>query len=1351
MTKSARALLACVFFALLFAADEGVAQDIYVPPELEPWREWVLQGQEARLCPKVPSVERNVCSWPGQLDIVVNGEGATFSQTWDVVQRDDWIALPGNRRQWPENVTIDGRDAIVVWRDNAPAIRASVGRHSVAGRFRWQRRPQELPIPARVALLTLQVDGAPVGQIRRGDRGLWLGDPPETATVRSSLTSEVHRLVQDGSPTRLTTLIRIDVSGAVREVRLGPALPAEFVPEALTSELPARLEADNHLRLQVRPGSWEITLVSRAPSVAGEIARPANQSQWADTEIWSFAANNALRVSIPTAAVPVDPLQTNVPVEWRDYPAFAIEPGESLTIEERRRGEVDSNNQLRLSRSLWLDFDGGGYTVSDTLTGAMRKGWRLSMREPYQLLSAEETAASDNLLVTTHRGDAAGGIEVRTPQLGVKALSRTETTSPLPVSGWDQAFDGVVMQVHLPPAHRLVAAPGADVAGGAWLNRWRLLDMFLVLFITVSAGKLFGRGVGTLTLVAMVLGAHETGAPSWAWLNLFAGIALFRVAPEGKLRFAAKWYRNGSALVLVALLVPFFANQLKLAMYPQLDVGVQSSAPRDFPAAPMPVDLPLAEEAQFESDAMPASKTKLEQVTVSGSAIQRRYNRYAPDALVQTGPGIPQWQWINYRLSWTGPVEPEREFRPVVAPPWLVSTWRVVLVGSLALLALLIARSSFPGVGNLRWRATEASGTAAACLFAALLAGTATETRAETPSPELLEELQRRLLAAPECQPRCGEVLRADVRATDQSLAVSLLVNALEPYAIQLPGSESSWLPTRITVDDRPAAGVYRDDDGAYWLVIDGGRHLVRLQGTLPTTATLTVPFGTKPRVVDVTADGWQVGGVADRRLVSGALELTRVGDSGESVDASQWETTRFPTFLTVRRKLAFDIDWFVETTVQRVAPEDGAVSARIPLLRGESVVTESTVVEEGEVLLSLAANQDVARWESTLDRQTPIELAAPESAGWTEVWTLGASNIWHIDVDGVPASQRDYRTVETWEPVFHPRPGETLIVQLTRPEALAGNTLAFDEARLRSDVGDRTTSSNLQFRYRSTRGTQQPIALPPNAEVTTILVDNEPLPLQAENGEVRLPIRPGSHTVTLVFTEPVGSGLRTISPRLNLGNALGNVHVELNMPRNRWILATSGDGVGPAVLYWSELVALGLLALLLARIPWTPLRWWHWLLLGLGFSTFSWFALALVAAWLVALGWRSRGIPTQSRWVFNLTQVALGGFSVIALASLLVSVPFGLLGTPDMHVTGNGSSNYFLRWFIDRSDGVVPSVSAVSVPLWIYKVAILAWALWLSFALIRWLPWAWKCFSADGLWRARTRVAQPQDAPPAG
>ncbi len=93
----------------------------------------------------------------------------------------------------------------------------------------------------------------------------------------------------------------------------------------------------------------------------------------------------------------------------------------------------------------------------------------------------------------------------------------------------------------------------------------------------------------------------------------------------------------------------------------------------------------------------------------------------------------------------------------------------------------------------------------------------------------------------------------------------------------------------------------------------------------------------------------------------------------------------------------------------------------------------------------------------------------------------------------------------------------------------------------------------------------------------------------------------------------------------------------------------------------------------------------------------------------------------------------------MVALLSIVVSLPGGLLGTPDMHVTGNGSAGNSLAWFADRSESALPVAMAWSVPIWIYKVLILAWALWLSFALLRWLPWAWRSFVKEGFWHSKT------------
>ncbi len=162
------------------------------------------------------------------------------------------------------------------------------------------------------------------------------------------------------------------------------------------------------------------------------------------------------------------------------------------------------------------------------------------------------------------------------------------------------------------------------------------------------------------------------------------------------------------------------------------------------------------------------------------------------------------------------------------------------------------------------------------------------------------------------------------------------------------------------------------------------------------------------------------------------------------------------------------------------------------------------------------------------------------------------------------------------------------------------------------------------------------------------------------------------------------------------------------------------------------------------------------WLLLGLGFSAFDWSAFALVALWLILLGVRGRHPPSDNmqRGSFNLIQIGLAALTLCALLALIAAVPQGLLGQPDMHVAGNGSTAWSLNWFADRASDAVPVGTAFSLPLWTWKLAMLAWALWLANALIGWLRWAFEAWSTAGYWRrsepnpaART---EPVPGPPA-
>ena len=1337
MPSKLRLIALLLFFPLTISV---ATAETHIPEDLQGWEQWVLKDKEYRDCPFYFNTNASqpgdfICAWPGRMHLSVNASGGEFSQQWTVHAAQQWVVLPGDSAYWPDQVTVNNRLVEVIAHDNYPSVRLEPGSWRIAGRFEWDERPGVLRVPPASGLVSLTVDGKRVERPAMTRSGVFLGERQRETRAKDSVRAVVHRLVADEVPTRLTTHLQIDVSGSVREEVFGPILPDGFVPISIRSQLPVKFEADGKLRIQVRPGRWTIILIARGPGVTDSITRPPTGTSLPDEEIWSYQSNDRLRVTAAEGLPPVDPIQVEVPHNWRTYPAFRMDAEATFAVTERSRGVVSASNELTLQRTMWLDFDGGGFVVEDSIGGTMRTDWRLDMKGPYALLSATENDAS--LLITLGQEEGQTGIEVRQSAVGVKALGRVDTRAAMSVTGWNARFASVAATLNLPPGHKLLSARGVDRADGSWVSQWQLLDFFLVLIITIAVWRLFGRGAGIIAFAALVLSFHELNAPAWLWLNLLIAIALMRVAPRGWLRKTVSGYQALSAIALLFVLVPFVAGQLRMAIYPQLEPQYDDYGLAGAVATP-------ASQPMRNYDSAVMELAALDEISVTGSQRRLSFARYAPNAIVQAGPGIPSWRWNSYSLSWSGPVDAGQTMRLVVMPRWLVSGLRVAAVALLLLFAGVLAAEVFKRnwtlPGGLKMGRQHTAGVLAAGMLAGLM-GVGSPAEADIPDAELLQQLEQRLLEAPECVPRCAEIVSAEVDVGANAISMTLVVHALEDIAIPLPGSAEGWQPETVLLEGGGGARLVRAPDNALWLRVTAGRHTVNLRGAVPAVDSLEIPFLTPPRVITVSSGAWFVAGIKDRRLTSGSLQLTRLQSDTGGDGSVRWESSRFPVFARVKRVIELDLDWRVITTVYRVAPTQGALTINIPLLDGEKIISGNFTVANERVLVAMNPRQQSVSWISSLPRQSPLLLQSQQAASWQEVWHFVVGNIWNAKFEGIPESNMSENADGVRVAVFHPRGGEQREITTTRPDASEGSTLAFDSVTLSVQHGQRSSVVGLQLSYRSTRGAQHVIQLPAAAEVTSVVIDGRVQTMRADDGQLAVPILPGSHTIHISWRETGEMGLWTTTPEIDIGAPASNINVQLTSPHDRWLLATSGPKLGPAVLYWSELAALIVFALILGRTGLSPLTTRHWLLLGLGFSTFSWPVLMLVAAWLLACGAREKLQVDLNWWRFNLIQIALAGITIIALYNVVMVLPQGLLGTPDMHVTGHNSHAGVLSWFADRSESVLPVAMVVTVPMWIYKVLILVWALWLSFALLRWLPWVWRCFSSQGFWRSRTKV----------
>ncbi len=284
----------------------------------------------------------------------------------------------------------------------------------------------------------------------------------------------------------------------------------------------------------------------------------------------------------------IDPNQTRLPAEWASFPAYLMATGNSMTLAEQHRGMADSPAQLSLTRQLWLDFDGSGYTMQDSLNGTLAQQSRLEVLPDIHL---GRVSINGQPQLITRQGEAqADGVEVRQRALALEADSRYQASiSNPPVSGWQQELQQVTTNLHLPPGWLLLAASGTDNLPNTWLQQWSLLDLFLVLLVTVATGYLYGWRWGAVAGMALALTWHQAASPHLIWLNLLAVTALLRAVPAGMIQRLLGYYRWLSLLVLVLIVLPYTIDTVRIALYPQLQGNGGSSG---FEQAAMPVAAP---------------------------------------------------------------------------------------------------------------------------------------------------------------------------------------------------------------------------------------------------------------------------------------------------------------------------------------------------------------------------------------------------------------------------------------------------------------------------------------------------------------------------------------------------------------------------------------------------------------------------------------------------------------------------------------------------------------------------------------------------------------------------------------
>jgi len=1378
-----------------------------IPQSLQAWIPWVLHDAPAHTCPwrynqEMTFSQRKItttCYWPSRFSLTVENQRAQFSQQWQVYSP-SWLILPGNAQYWPQQVRINEKNTPVADRYGQPSVFAPAGALTIQGHFFWETMPEHLPLPPNTGLVSLIIDNKTISMPHLDEQGrLWLRQPGNIAQEQAEqnrLDMRVYRHIIDEIPLQLITRIELDVAGRHREVKLGPILLEQHRAMALHSPLPARLEADGHLRVQVRPGAWEITLRTRQMGLANQLTLPANPDtqQWVEEEIWVFEARNELRLVEVQGVTAIDPQQTALPAPWRQFPTYQVQAGNTLQLVEKRRGDPEpAPDQLHLTRDFWLDFDGNGYSIQDKITGTMTRGWRLEMTEPTML--GQVTVNGQAQFITRLAEQAEEntppktGVEVRRGTIHLTADSRLENSvNHLPAVGWDHDFQQVNAYLHLPPGWRLFHASGVDEVLETWLKRWTLLDLFLVLIMAAAVGKLWRWWWGGLALITMILIYHEANAPHWVWLNILVSIALLRVLPEaGWVPYFVRLYRNISLISLLIIVLPFMIQQVRQSIYPQLEAPWQRLDSFSYEktrrtdnvesaSAKQSAVLPMAQMESIVTDSYQAPEIVNQPVYARGG--QTKYAsqksppllQIDPHAQVQTGRGLPKWQWQTIKMRYSGPVNRDQTIQLWLLSPQQNSLLGFLRVILLAILTVFLLWHAWYANAKTWFNSTRSAPPSPSptmpviSLFLLIFVGsvlgglplssqastlmTANDTQQEItdnkslhahstdfPTPALLEQLRQRLLTPPDCLPTCASSPRLRLELNEHQLTGRMEIHSLTTTAVPLPGIAKQWLPQQVLLNGEAAAGLSRDAQGHLWLDLTAGIHQLQFTGALPQRNIVQLPLPLKPHHVEITATDWQIEGLHENGIVDEQLQFTRTQEAFQA----ELEMGHLDPFVQIERTLLLGLDWQMTTRVTRLTPLGAPIVVKVPLLLDESITTEDIRVDNNHVLINLSSEQLEIRWHSVFDPQTQLTLTAPETLFSTEIWRLDVSAIWHVELAGIPVVHHQDEAGR-WLPEWRPWPGEQVILHISRPAGMSGQVVTLDRTQLIVTPGQRSTENELQLNFRSSRGKQHQITLPEKAVLQTVKINHQSQPIRQQGRQITLPLTPGRQQISLLFRQPLGMNDFFQTPLVDLGLESVNTHIQINMPADRWILFVGGQPIGPAVMIWGILIVILLGAIGLGQLSLTPLKTYHWLLLGIVLSQVPVPLMLIVVGWFIALSWRAQLAPETPALKFDLFQIFLVLLTILALGTLLLAIKQGLLGHPEMHIAGNGSNSHYLHWYQDRSEGQLPQVWVYSWSMWLYRIAMLIWALWLSLALLGWLRWGWECFSTHGLWRILTK-----------
>lgn len=689
------------------------------------------------------------------------------------------------------------------------------------------------------------------------------------------------------------------------------------------------------------------------------------------------------------------------------------------------------------------------------------------------------------------------------------------------------------------------------------------------------------------------------------------------------------------------------------------------------------------------------------------------FNKPDPNAVVQTGRGLPSWKAQTASLSWSGTIEQNHTFSLYLLSPAMNLVMSLIKVALVLLLGKLFLQRGFA----TWWSA------ATVLLFLTFAHRVSAE---DFPPKEYLDELETRMLADT-CSENCSFINSMHITIRDRAVTLNIAASSSGESFISLPGPTDMLLPAKIEVDGQAGSPARKSEDNTILVRVSKGVHTITVQGAFPAQGLLTLQVPMIPGHTSVDAPQWKVEGIDEHGVAQSSLSFAKI----ESLGHDKNQEATLPYWYVAYRTLQLGADWRVVTTVNRLGDNSKGSQFNIPLLEGEVVITPGVKVANQQVTAQFDPGTESYSWTSTFTQRDTFSLTAGKT--FTEVWKLACSPVWQCSGEGFkPASVTpDTDGSLTWNPT----PGQQLNVAVVKPKGIEGLSKTITQLTHTIAVNDRLLSGTINLTLTASRGGYEVISLPPDATFLRGSATAGSVVSLEESGRFSLPIIEGQNQLSVEYTVPTSSMTHISAPQVTLESTSANVTTNITIPASRWILFTRGDGWGGSVLFWVKIACVILGAWILSRLPFSPLTKTQWIMVGLSVAVLSVFEMGIIVIWFLVMEQRKRA-SFRSNASFNLMQIGLALLSFAVIALFIEAIRRGLLFQPDMTLAGSYGVVDNPSWYLDYVGKTLPQPSVYTLPLWAWRFFMLVWASWLVFNVLRWIPWAFENFTSGGMWK---------------